>query len=101
MKSEKGRGLHGIAADLREKGESINSLKADIDAIVAYATDGDRDGLSEIFSEMFLSFKHLSQKDEIPDLTAVAAEFGQLSARLSERFGLKTGLGFRLLHEVG
>lgn len=94
--SQEGRRLHGQAAHLREQGESLESLKKDMEALVEYAKDEDPQGLSEIFSEMFLSLRHLAQNLENKNLLLVAAEFGELSARLAGRLGVPEGMAIPL-----
>lgn len=87
-----GRRIHGLAAQARERGESIESLKMDIDAMNAYQREGDQLGFAEIQAEMFLTLRHLFEKTEDQGYLILAKHAAMASVELAERSGNKSAL---------
>lgn len=61
MESE-GRRLHGLAAQAREDGRHLDSLKLDDEAMLAYQKDGDLLGFAEVLADRAIVLRHLYDK---------------------------------------
>lgn len=62
MNSEKGRQLHSLAEQAREKGDFLEALKTIEEAAIKYAEDKDYIGFSEIQGSRFLTLRHLFEQ---------------------------------------
>ncbi len=91
MESE-GRKIHGLAAQARERGESVQSLKLDIEAMAAYQKEGNKLGFAEIQAEMFLTIRHLYDKTEDKGYLILAKYAAMSSVELAQESGDKTAL---------
>lgn len=87
-----GRKIHGLAAQARERGESIEALKLAIEAMAAYQKSADQLGFAEIFAEMFLTTRHLFDKTADQGYLIFAKHLAMTSVELAEKSGNKTAL---------
>ena len=61
MESE-GRRLHGLAAEARERGEHLESLRLSDEALLAYGEEGNDLGFSEVLADRSIVFRHLNEE---------------------------------------
>jgi tetratricopeptide (TPR) repeat protein len=66
MESIEGRRLHGLAAQAREKGESLESLNLDDEALLTYQSDDDKLGFAESLAERAIALGHEAEKSNNP-----------------------------------
>lgn len=88
----KGRQIHGKAAQARERGESVEALKLDMEAMDAYQKEGDNLGFAEIQAEIFLTLRHLFEKTGHHGYQILAKHAAMSSVELAEVSGDKTAL---------
>ncbi len=91
MESE-GRRLHGLAAQARERGESVEAVKLAEDAMEAYQKDGDQLGFAEALADQFLSLRHLFDKTNDKNYLIRAKHSAMASVEIAENSGDKTAL---------
>lgn len=92
MSESEGRKIHGEAAIAREKGRSEEALKLAVDAMVVYQREGDMQGFSEIFAEMFLSARHLFERTGERGFLFFAKNLAQTSVDIARESGQKENL---------
>lgn len=91
MESE-GRRLHGLAAQARERGESVEAVKLAEDAMAAYQKDRDALGFAEALADQFLSLRHLFDKTGDRNYLIRAKHSAMASVEVAESSGDKSAL---------
>lgn len=92
MASEKGRQIHGRAAQAREEGKHLEALTLADEAMLAYQTDSDLVGLAEIFADRSLVFRHLFDETNDKNFLVIAKHEMMTSVEMAEQSGQKEAL---------
>jgi len=107
MRSEKGRIAHQRALDAQEWGEFLNALVLEDEAMIAYQTDGDELGFSEIQAMRALTYRHLFSQTGYEGYLIKAKHEAEASLDLAEKAGDEAtmslalvGVG-RILYDLG
>jgi len=88
----KGRQIHGEAANARERGESIESLKLTDEAIKAYQEEGDLLGLAEVLVDRSITFRHLYDASGDKNYLVIAKHEAQAGVEIARKSNQKEAL---------
>lgn len=91
MESE-GRRIHGLAAQARERGEHLESLKLNEEALLAYQKDGDILGFAEALSDRVIVLNHLFEETNDRVFIILAKNTARASVEIAEYSGDKTAI---------
>lgn len=95
MESE-GRRLHGLAAQARERGESLESLKLSDEAALAYQKDGDILGFAENLVDRSITLRHLADSTEDSNYLIVALHESLAAVEIARKSGREDALAIPL-----
>lgn len=87
-----GRKLHAQAAQAREKGEHLEALKLQDEAMLAYQKDGDVLGLAELLADRSIVFRHLFDDSGDKNLLIISKHEMEASVEMAESSGNKEAL---------
>jgi len=98
--SQKGRQLHALAEDARERGDFLKALEYTDQATLAYQRDGDYLGLSEVQSSRQSTFKHLYRQTKDPSFLVLEEHAALSAVAIAETSGIPEALGIPY-HNLG
>lgn len=86
----RGRQLHGLAAQARERGDSLESLKLNDEALLAYQAEGDKLGFAEVLADRVIVLGHLCDKTNDRNFLILAKNTARASVEIAEESRNKT-----------
>ena len=93
MESKRGRKIHGLAEEAREKEQDfLKALKLLDEATIAYQEDNDYLGMSEAQNSRFIVLKHLFEKTADKSYLILARLAAQAGVEIAEENNLKEAL---------
>ncbi len=92
-----GRKIHGQAAHAREAGEHLKSLQLNDEAFIIYQKDGDILGLSEIFADRAITFRHLYNETDNKLYLIIAKHELVAAVEIAEQSGNRQALALPYL----
>lgn len=84
VQSEKGRQIHERALATQEKGNFLEALKLEDEAMIVYGEDGDESGFSEIQAMRTLTYRHLYEQTGFEGYLVKAKHEAMASVELAE-----------------
>lgn len=98
--SEKGRRIHALAEEARERGDFQKALEYTDQATLVYQRDGDYVGLSEVQSSRQSTFKHLYRQTGDPSFLVLEEHAARAAVAIAEKSGIPEALGIPY-HNLG
>lgn len=96
MKSKKGKKLHNQAEKARENEDYLNALKITDEAIIAYESDGDQQGLAEVLASRVITLRHLANETNDNSFLILALGQADSSVEIARRSEKKEALAIPL-----
>lgn len=97
MRSERGREIHKQALDTQEKGNFLEALRLEDEAMIVYQEEGDEIGFSEIQAMRTLTYRHLHGRTGFVGYLVKAKHEAEASLDLAQRTGDEASLPIPLV----